>query len=125
MSSIGRPCSSLDDYLFWQERLASREISGLKVREFCAEEGISRSTYYRWVRQLKDGIPQQVLEEGEDLSTYDSSEPKFVPISVTAPPIEIEFPNGCLVRLPVGIGEAAIVAVTQAVSGLRSRRRLR
>ena len=34
----GRPSAELDDYLFWQERLASREASGMSVDEFCAAE---------------------------------------------------------------------------------------
>jgi transposase-like protein len=123
MAKPGRPSPGLDDYLYWQERLASREASGLRIDEFCADEGVSRSTFYRWVQRLKEGIPNTVKEEGASLTLAEIAEPKFLPVSVTASPVEIELPNGGLVRLPVGVGQAVIVDVIQAVSGLRSRRR--
>ena len=118
------PCPGLDDYLHWQERLASRDASGLSVDEFCADEGVSRSTFYRWVGRLKDGIPEAVKEQGAHLTLAETAEPKFLPVSVTASPVEIELPGGGLVRLPVGVGQAVIVDVIQAVCGLRSRRKL-
>ncbi len=60
---MGRPRSDLDDYLDWQERLDSFKASGLSIDEFCLREGVSRSTYYRWVDQLKDGIPKPMVAE--------------------------------------------------------------
>ena len=57
MGKPGRPSPGLDDYLYWQDRLANRESSGLSIDEFCADEDVSRSTFYRWVDRLKDGIP--------------------------------------------------------------------
>ncbi len=123
MAKPGRPSPGLDDYLYWQERLASREASGLSIDEFCADEGVSRSTFYRWVQRLKEGVPDAVKEEGASLTLADIAEPKFLPVSVTASPIEIELPNGGVVRLPVGVGQAMIVSVVEAVSALRGRRR--
>jgi len=123
MAKLGRPSPGLDDYLHWQERLASREASGLSIDEFCADEDISRSTFYRWAGRLKDGIPDAVKEEGVSLTLADIAEPKFLPVSVTASPVEIELPNGSVVRLPLGVGQAVIVDIIQAVSGLRSRRK--
>jgi transposase-like protein len=125
MAKPGRPSPGLDDYLYWQERLANREASGLSIDDFCADEDISRSTFYRWVQRLRDGIPNDVKEEGASLTLADIAEPKFLPVSVTASPIEIELPNGGLVRLPVGVGQAVIVAVIQAVTGLQTRRKPR
>ncbi len=119
----GRPSPGLDDYLYWQERLAGREASGLSIDEFCADEDVSRSTFYRRVTRLKDGIPDAVKEKGESLMLAEIAEPKFLPVSVTASPIEIELPGGGLVRLPVGVGGAVIVDVIQAVAALRGRRR--
>jgi len=123
MAKPGRPSPGLDEHLYWQERLANREASGLSIDEFCADEGVSRTTFYRWVQRLKDGIPDAVREEGASLTLADISEPKFLPVSVTASPVEIQLPNGGLVRLPVGVGQAVIVDVIQAVTGLQSRRK--
>ncbi len=123
MAKPGRPSPGLDDYLYWQERLLNREASGLSIDEFCADEDISRSTFYRWIQRLKDGIPDAVKEEGASLTLADIAEPKFLPVSVTVSPVEIELPNGGLVRLPVGVGQAVIVDVIQAVTGLQTRRK--
>lgn len=123
MAKPGRPSPVLDDYLYWQDRLAGRDSSGLSIDEFCVDEGVSRSTFYRWVRRLKDGIPEAVKEEGASLTLAEMAEPKFLPVSVTASPVEIELPNGGLVRLPVGVGQAVIVNVIQAVTGLQTRRK--
>jgi transposase-like protein len=123
MARPGRPSSGLDDYLYWQERLANREASDLSIDDFCADEGVSRSTFYQWVQRLKEGIPDAVKEEGASLTLADIAQPKFLPVSVTASPVEIELPNGTVVRLPVGVGQAVIVDVVQAVSALRGRRR--
>ena len=122
MAKPGRPSPGLDDYLYWQDRLASREASGLSIEEFCADEDISRSTFYRWLRRLRDGIPVTVKEE-KTLTLADIAEPKFLPVSVTASLVEIQLPNGGLVRLPVGVGQAVIVDVVQAVTGLQTRRK--
>ena len=123
MAKPGRPSPGLDDYLYWQQRLENRKASGLSIDEFCVDEGVSRSTFYRWVQRLRDGIPDAVKEQGASLTLAEMAEPKFLPVSVTASPVEIELPNGGLVRLPVGVGQAVIVDVIQAVSALRPRRR--
>ena len=47
--------------------------------------------------------------KGELPTLAELAEPKFLPVSVTASPVEIELPNGGLVRLPVGVGQAVIV----------------
>ena len=47
----------------------------------------------------------------------------LLPITVTASPVEIQLPNGGLVRLPVGVGHAVIVEVIRAVTGLQTRRK--
>jgi hypothetical protein len=122
MAKPGRPGPGLDDYLYWQERLANREASGMSIDEFCADEDVSRSTYYRWAQLLKDGIPEGMKDE-QAVTPEELGEPKFLPITVTASPVEIQLPNGGLVRLPVGVGHAVIVEVIQAVTGLQSRRK--
>ncbi len=120
MGKPGRPSPSLDDYLYWQQRLENRDASGLSIDEFCVDEGVSRSTFYRWVRRLADGVPDSVAAEGTGPPLAEMAEPKFLPVSLTASPVEIELPNGGSVRLPVGVGEAVLVKVIEAVGALRS-----
>ena len=117
---MGRPPSDLDDYLDWQERLESYRASGLSLDEFCLREGVSRSTFYRWVDRLKDGVPESMVAEEAARKRAESGEAVFVPISLKASPVEIELPNGGVVRLPLGIGQVVLVEVIRAVGALRS-----
>ncbi len=116
---MGRPPSDLDDYLDWQERLESYKASGLEVDVFCLQEGVSRSTFYRWVDRLKDGIPEPMVAEKAAREKAESGEAAFVPITLKASPVENELPNGGIVRLPLGVGQAVLVEVIRAVSALR------
>jgi len=116
---MGRPPSDLDDYLDWQERLESYRASGLEVDVFCLQEGVSRSTFYRWVDRLKDGVPESMVAEKAARQRAESGEAAFVPITLKASPVEIQLPNGGIVRLPLGVGQAVLVEVIRAVGTLR------
>lgn len=116
---MGRPPSDLDDYLDWQERLESYQASGLEVDVFCLQEGISKSNFYRWVGRLKHGIPESMTAEKAAREQTESGEAAFVPITLRASPVEIELPNGGIVRLPLGVGQAVLVEVIRAVGALR------
>ena len=117
---MGRPPSDLDEYLDWQHRLESFRSSGLDVEVFCLREGVSRSTFYRWKERLKDGIPDSMLAEKEARDRAESAEgAAFVPITLKASPVEIELPNGGVVRLPLGVGQAVLLQAILAVGALR------
>ena len=116
---MGRPASDLDDYLDWQERLENYKASDLEVDVFCLQEGVSRSTFYKWAQRLKDGIPESMVAEKAARERAESGEAVFVPISLKASPVEIELPNGGIVRLPLGVGQAVLVEVIRAVGALR------
>jgi hypothetical protein len=116
---MGRPASDLEDYLDWQERLEKYETSGMEVDVFCLQEGISRSTLYRWIGRLKGGIPDTMVAEKAAQGPAEPGEAVFVPISLKASPVEIELPNGGIVRLPLGVGQAVVVEVIRAVGALR------
>ena len=119
---MGRPPSDVTDYLAWQERLESYHGSGESIEEFCRREGVSRSTFYRWLDRLKDGIPESIARENEAREASPSSEAAFVPITLKASPVEVELPNGGIVRLPLAVGQAVLVDVIRAVGALSPRK---
>ena len=116
---MGRPPAGLDEYLDWKQRLESFKASGLSLEVFCLQEGVSKSTYYRWVDQLKNGIPESLLAEEAARQQVEANPATFLPVSLKASPIELQLPNGGVVRLPLGIGQAALVEVIRVVGGLR------
>ncbi len=122
MARTGRPAATLDDWLDWQQRLESQQASGLSVEVYCLQEGVTRSSYYRWFQRLKNGVPESLIEEEADrrqAESQEAGESVFLPVSLKASPVEIELPNGGVVRLPLGVGQSALIAVIEAVGTLR------
>ena len=116
---MGRPPSGLDEFLDWKQRLESHKASGLSLDVFCLQEGVSKSTYYRWLDRLKDGVPESLVVEEAARQQAESNAATFLPVSLKASPIELQLPNGGMVRLPLSIGQAALVEVIRIVGGLR------
>ena len=42
--------------LHWRDRLDRHAVSGLSIREFCAQEGISQPSFYAWRKRLRDRV---------------------------------------------------------------------
>ena len=111
-----RPVSGLESYWEWQERVKRFESSRVSVDAFCEQENVSRSKFVDWLLILKQkprpvAVDQEVRKESADSSA-------FVPISVKAGSVEIELPNGSLLRLPVSIDQAVLLAVVHVISTL-------
>jgi hypothetical protein len=112
----------LDEWLDWKQRLESQKASGLSVDVYCLQEGVTRSSFYRWHDRLKSGVPASLIEDEADRQQAESEEMDetvFLPVSLKASPVEIELPNGGVVRLPLGVGQAALIAVIEAAGTLR------
>jgi hypothetical protein len=91
-------------------------------RRCLLQEGVTRSSFYRWYQRLKSGVPESMIEEEADRQQAESEQTGqaiFLPVSLKASPVEIEMPNGGIVRLPLGVGQAALIAVIEAVGLLR------
>ena len=101
------------------KNLIMQGILLLHSPEFCLREGFSTSTFFRWAKRLKDGVPESVKAEETAREKAESGQAAFVPISLKASPVEIELPNGGVVRLPLGVGQVVLVEVIQAVGALR------
>ena len=70
---------------------------------------------------LKEGVPEADGGLRRMLGRKPSrDEAAFVPITLKASPVEIELPNGRVVRLPLGIGQVVLVEVIRAVGALKT-----
>ena len=122
---MGRPPSGFRDYLEWQSRLERFASSELDIGVFCLQEGTSRSTFYRWKKRLEEGLPEVVDEPVEAAQAAELAGPMaepsaatFLPISLKAPRVEIELPNGGVLRLPHDIGPQALISLVKVVGSL-------
>ena len=116
---MGRPPSAVVEYHQWKGRLERYQTSSESLNMFCLQEGVSRSTFYRWKRRLDEGIPESAEGEGVGSQQADSTESLFLPISLKSARVEIELPNGGVVRLPASVGQNLLVAIIRVVGSLR------
>jgi hypothetical protein len=86
---------------------------------FCLQEGISRSTFFRWKRRLDNGIPEAVQADSAVSKQNGSTDALFLPISLKKSRVEIELPNGGVVRLPADVSQGVLTAVVRVVGSLR------
>lgn len=102
---------------FWRGEVASHTASGLSVRRFCQERGLSEPSFYAWRRTLQDR-DQTAL-------------PEFVPVHLTpqasasptaasgAPArserITIELRGGRVVHLPETMATERLVALLRGL----------
>ena len=82
---------------FWRKLVAGQADSGVSIRAWCEEHGVSEPSFYFWRRELSRRREQR-----------QGASPQIVPVEV-APPVtgshwdlEIELPGRILVRVNPG-----------------------
>ena len=107
---MGRPPSIVEDYREWERRLERYQTHEVNLDVFCLQEGVSRSTFYRWKRRLDNGIPETLQADAAEPEQNGSTDALFLPISLKKSRIEIELPNGGVVRLPADVSQGVLMA---------------
>jgi transposase-like protein len=88
---------------FWREAVAEHTRSGLSVRAFCADRGLSEPSFYAWRREL--------TQRGRMPAAT------FVPVQVVSDSIvEVVLPSRVVVRVPPAT-DATVVARLVAALG--------
>jgi hypothetical protein len=113
---------------WWRRLIVRQQSAQVPLAQFCRQMGISTRKFYYWRQRLREmdaaSSGRQITASGSLRSTTTiagSTAANFVPVSIispgTATQLEIEFANGCAVRLtgPVdpGLLQAAITATGQ------------
>ena len=101
---------------FWQGVLKEQSKSGLTVKAFCQQQGVSVPSFYAWRRKLS--------KRNSDARGQEDDPPRMVPVTVIPPvpttprenvPIEIVTPNGFTLRVDRALSPADIAALLQVV----------
>jgi transposase len=94
----------------WRKRLTRWKVSGLKVREFCEQEGVTPTAFAHWRKEIA----------ARDARQAETAEPLFVPVHVTPASdatLDVALPGGRVVRVPPGFDPAHLRAVIAALEG--------
>jgi hypothetical protein len=104
----------MDKLSRFRELVRLQEESGLSVRDFCLNEGISYSVFYYWRKKLKseknngDFIPLVVKSNGLNRQ---SQERQTGHLSAESVLLELVYPNGTALRIKNDVDLAHLQAL--------------
>ena len=123
---------------FWRQMLRRQRASGLSVREFCLREGLSRSSFQNWRREIarrdgestgRSGVARKPRRVNDSSARTDdarrpvasgASAAAFVPVVVAgASPsaaVEVVLADGTTVRIPPGCDRPTLRLVLAALA---------
>jgi len=102
---------------YWRRQLVDHTASGKSVVEFCRRRRIPVHQFYWWKRQLS-------LRDDQAGAGQVGTEPAFYPVRlpvVSAEPIEVIHPDGCVVRVPPGFDTASLRRVLETLHATPAR----
>jgi hypothetical protein len=98
---------------WWRRALERFPRSGLSIRAFCAQQGITEHSFYRWRRVLAE-------RDGQG-SGAEPTLPLFVPVTVEPEPagsvLEVVLPRGVRVCVRPGCDAALLAQVLTVLEG--------
>lgn len=98
---------------FWRGHLASQSSSGLSIRAYCREQGLTEPSFYQWRKRLSRENP-----------LCEPAHPMFVPVRIQPAPaledkqtvaIEVALGNGRVLRVRPGFDAATLQRVVSAL----------
>ena len=93
---------------FWRDLIERWKTSGQCIAAFCATHRVSQATFYSWRKRL--------AAPGPDTTT---PAPTFAPVRVVPDPtVEVVFPSGLVVRVPIGADAAVVARLVAALQGV-------
>jgi hypothetical protein len=89
----------------WRERIAERERSGLSVKQFCKERGLTECSFYAWRKRLRKKEPVRfALVERAALQEFGNEAP-----------LELVLTTGERLRIGAGVDAATLRTVLEAL----------
>ncbi len=104
--------SEEDQRQFWQMAIETCQSSGLSVRQFCKQEGLSEPTFYQWRKRLA-----KVDQFKDDGKVTCPTEP-FIQVSLPQEKpasLELVFASGHTLRINPGIDNKTLTLVLSAL----------
>ena len=95
-----KPAKSKPDE--WAERIAAQQRSGISVKQFCKEQGLTEYSFYAWRKRLHEGGPVRFA-----LVERKARQQERTPEAV----LELVLPTGERLRIGAGVDTATLGAV--------------
>jgi hypothetical protein len=90
----------------WTERIAAQQRSGISVKQFCKEQGLTEYSFYAWRRRLQKKEPVR-------FALVDRRAARQEPASEAA--LELVLATGERLRIGAGVDAATLRTVLEAV----------
>jgi transposase-like protein len=103
----------------WQKIVDNWRTSGVSVRRFCRQQGLTESAFYTWRKRLASAAS---ADSGLTLPLATEPTP-FLEITLPAAsgpspaPLELALCSGALLRIPAGVDRATLSAVLAVLHG--------
>jgi len=101
-TSIEEKAISKDDQ--WRERIAEQERSGLSVKQFCKERGVSEYSFYTWRKRLAKKEPVRFALVDREAAGQEA-----------ATALELLLRSGERLRIGSGVDAATLRTVLEAL----------
>jgi transposase len=101
-TSIEEEAISKDDQ--WRERIAERERSGLSVKQFCKERGVSEYSFYTWRKRQAKKEPVRFALVDREAAGQEA-----------ATALELVLRSGERLRIGSGVDAATLRTVLEAL----------
>ena len=116
------PRRSAEKEAYWRKMLRRQRDSGLTVRQFCKDHGLSEASFFSWQREIaiRDRQAAGTTEKGSSsLREQRTSPPRvnrapFIPIRLSGTSaLELVHPRGHVLRIPAGFDGGCLEKVLQ------------
>ena len=102
---MGKVCENdVDQEQFWRMAIETWQASGLSIRQFCKDEGLSEPQFYHWRKKLAGCGTQPAVQD-------DPVQPAFIEVAIPKNndiAMELLLTSGNMVRIPCGIDTATL-----------------
>lgn len=100
----GKACTTADQ---WRECIGEQERSGLSVKQFCKERGLSVWSFYAWRKRLREttAVRFALVDRGAEQE------------APTSAGLEVIFVSGERVRIRSGVDGATLRTVLRVLRG--------
>jgi hypothetical protein len=91
---------------YWRERIAEQERSGISVRRFCEEQGLTEQSFYLWRKRLQRQQPLRFALVETGLARQQPA---------TEPGLELVLVTGERLRIGAGVDPVVLRRVLEAL----------